>query len=562
MNANANPQPEEPRAAARAGHVALVGSGPGGADLLTLRGAELLSHADVVITLREPAAEELSGFRAELLSHCSEDVSVIEAGECGGDVNALAVARARDGQRVVRLYSGDPFFGCRGAELVSACHEAGVEVEVAPGVSAITSVPTFAGVPLLDADSPEVRVLNARAHGGGGVDWHEAAASGATLVVMGGDAPAGEPVEHQGPGFDVLCKTLIAGGRPASTPVAVVRAGGTTRQTTVSSTLGRLVADLKSKDAKGHHVTAPALMVVGPAAGRHPELSWYESRPLFGWRVLVPRTKEQAAALSDQLRGYGAVPEEVPTISVEPPRTPQQMERAVRGLVTGRYQWVAFTSVNAVRAIRERLESYGLDARAFAGVKVAVVGEATARAVREFGIQPDLAPPEEEQSSSGLVSVWPPYDAEIDPIERVLLPRADIATETLSAGLDKLGWEVDDVTAYRTVRAAPPPAPVREAIKGGGFDAVLFTSSSTVRNLVGIAGKPHNTTVIAVIGPETERTAIEFGLRVDVVAPKASVSALAQALSEYGAEKRREAVEAGKPVLKPSQKRRGRRRKL
>ncbi|QUX29596.1 uroporphyrinogen-III synthase [Nocardiopsis akebiae] len=562
MNANANPQPEEPRAAARAGHVALVGSGPGGADLLTLRGAELLSHADVVITLREPAAEELSGFRAELLSHCSDDVSVIEAGECGGDVDALAVARARDGQRVVRLYSGDPFFGCRGAELVSACHEAGIEVEVAPGVSAITSVPTFAGVPLLDADSPEVRVLNARAHGGGGVDWHEAAASGATLVVMGGDAPAGEPVEHQGPGFDVLCKTLIAGGRPATTPAAVVRAGGTTRQTTVSSTLGRLVADLKAKDAKGHHVTAPALMVVGPAAGRHSELSWYESRPLFGWRVLVPRTKEQAAALSDQLRGYGAVPEEVPTISVEPPRTPQQMERAVRGLVTGRYQWVAFTSVNAVRAIRERLESYGLDARAFAGVKVAVVGEATARAVREFGIQPDLAPPEEEQSSSGLVSVWPPYDAEIDPIERVLLPRADIATETLSAGLDKLGWEVDDVTAYRTVRAAPPPAPVREAIKGGGFDAVLFTSSSTVRNLVGIAGKPHNTTAIAVIGPETEKTAIEFGLRVDVVAPKASVSALAQALSEYGAEKRREAVEAGKPVLKPSQKRRGRRRKL
>jgi uroporphyrinogen III methyltransferase/synthase len=369
-------------------------------------------------------------------------------------------------------------------------------------------------------------------------------------------------VEHQGPGFDVLCKTLIAGGRPATTPVAVVRAGGTTRQTTVSSTLGRLVADLKAKDAKGHHATAPALMIVGSAAARQPDLSWYETRPLFGWRVLVPRTKEQAAALSDQLRGYGAVPEEVPTISVEPPRTPQQMERAVRGLVTGRYQWVAFTSVNAVRAIRERLESYGLDARAFAGVKVAVVGEATARAVREFGIQPDLAPPEDEQSSSGLVSVWPPYDAEIDPIERVLLPRADIATETLAAGLDKLGWEVDDVTAYRTVRAAPPPAPVREAIKGGGFDAVLFTSSSTVRNLVGIAGKPHNTTAIAVIGPETEKTAIEFGLRVDVVAPKASVSALAQALSEYGAAKRREAVDAGKPVLKPSQKRRGRRRKL
>ncbi|MEV2274647.1 uroporphyrinogen-III synthase [Nocardiopsis sp. NPDC049922] len=562
MNANANPQPDESRAASRTGHVALVGSGPGSADLLTLRGADMLRRADVVITLREPAGQELAGFREGLLEHCSEDVSVIEADECGGDINALAVARAREGQRVVRLFSGDPFFGCRGGDLVASCHQAGIDVDVVPGVSSVTSVPTFAGIPLLGDGNPEVRLLHARAHGGAEVDWHEAAASDATLVVLGADAPPGEPPAHQGPGIDVLCKTLIAGGRPPTTPVAVVRAGGTTRQTTVTSTLNRLVAELKAKDAKGHHLTAPALMVVGTPVSRQPELSWYETQSLFGWRVLVPRTKEQAAALSERLRAHGAVPEEVPTISVEPPRTPQQMERAVRGLVTGRYQWVAFTSVNAVRAIRERLESYGLDARAFAGVKVAAVGEATARAVRDFGIQPDLLPPDDVQSSAGLVSVWPPYDAEIDPIERVLLPRADIATETLSAGLTDLGWEVDDVTAYRTVRAAPPPAPVREAIKGGGFDAVLFTSSSTVRNLVGIAGKPHNTTVIAVIGPETEKTAIEFGLRVDVVAPKASVPALVDALSEYGAAKRREAIEAGKPVLKPSQKRRGRRRKL
>ncbi|MBQ1082209.1 MULTISPECIES: uroporphyrinogen-III synthase [unclassified Nocardiopsis] len=563
MNANASPQPEEPRRRERgAGHVALVGAGPGGADLLTLRGAELLRRADVVITLREPAAEELAGFREELLAHCSEDVTVVEAAQCGGDVNSLAVTHAREGQRVVRLYSGDPFFGCRGAALVAACREAGIEAEVAPGVSSITSVPTFGGISLLGDDEAELRVLHARPHGDKEVDWQEAAASDAPLVILGADAPPEEAPEHRGPGFDVVCKALIAGGRPATTPVAVVRAGGTTRQTTVTSTLARLVAELKSTDAKNHHVTAPALMIVGSPVARQAEQSWYETRPLFGWRVLVPRTKEQAVALSDQLRGYGAVPEEVPTISVEPPRTPQQMERAVRGLVTGRYQWVAFTSVNAVRAIRERLESYGLDARAFAGVKVAVVGEATAQAVRDFGIQPDLEPAEDAQSSKGLVEVWPPYDAEIDPIERVLLPRADIATETLAAGLTDLGWEIDDVTAYRTVRAAPPPQPVREAIKGGGFDAVLFTSSSTVRNLVGIAGKPHNTTAIAVIGPETEKTAIEFGLRVDVVAPKASVSALAEALSEYGAARRQEAINAGKPVLKPSQKRRGRRRKL
>jgi uroporphyrinogen III methyltransferase/synthase len=149
----------------------------------------------------------------------------------------------------------------------------------------------------------------------------------------------------------------------------------------------------------------------------------------------------------------------------------------------------------------------------------------------------------------------------LDPINRVLLPRADIATETLVAGLTELGWECDDVTAYRTVRAAPPPAPTREAIKGGGFDAVLFTSSSTVRNLVGIAGKPHNVTVIAVIGPQTAKTAEEFGLRVDVMSDKPSASALAAALAEYGAKQRQAAVTAGDLPRRPSQTRRGARRR-
>jgi uroporphyrinogen III methyltransferase/synthase len=305
----------------------------------------------------------------------------------------------------------------------------------------------------------------------------------------------------------------------------------------------------------------PAIAVVGAAVEARKRLSWFETKPLFGWRVLVPRTKEQAAAVSERLREHGAVPEEVPTIAVEPPRTPQQMERAVKGLVTGRYQWVAFTSANAVRAVREKFEEYGLDARAFAGVKVAAVGEQTAASLREFGIMPDLMP-EGDQSGEGLAAVWPAYDDLLDPINRVLLPRADIATETLVARLTGLGWEAEDVTAYRTVRAAPPPAPVREAIKGGGFDAVLFTSSSTVRNLVGIAGKPHAVTVIGAIGPQTAKTAAEFGLRVDVLAPKPSMSALVDAVAEYGANLRATALEAGEPVRRPSERRRGARRRL
>ncbi|MDP9498270.1 MAG: uroporphyrinogen-III synthase, partial [Actinomycetota bacterium] len=208
----------------------------------------------------------------------------------------------------------------------------------------------------------------------------------------------------------------------------------------------------------------------------------------------------------------------------------------------GRYLWVAFTSTNAVRAVREKLEEFGLDARAFAGVKVAAVGDATAQALVDFGIRPDLVP-SGQQSSEGLLADWAPYDEVFDPMDRVLLPRADIATDTLIAGLKDMGWQVDDVTAYRTVRAAPPPAETREALKGGGFDAVLFTSSSTVRNLVGIAGKPADSTVLACIGPQTRATAEEHGLRVDVLAPTPDVAVLVDALAEHALERRREGLD-------------------
>jgi uroporphyrinogen III methyltransferase/synthase len=357
-----------------------------------------------------------------------------------------------------------------------------------------------------------------------------------------------------------LAKMLLAAGWADATPMAITWNGTTTDQHTVLTKLSSVAADLKAAGVSVLTEDGPAIAVVGEAAG-HRGLSWFENKPLFGWRVLVPRTKEQAASVSERLRSYGAVPQVVPTIAVEPPRAPQQMERAIKGLVTGRYQWIAFTSANAVRAVREKLEEYGLDARAFAGIKVAAVGEQTAAALGEFGIKPDLVP-EAEQSSEGLAAAWPPYDDVLDPINRVLLPRADIATETLVARLTELGWETEDVTAYRTVRAAPPPAPIREAIKGGGFDAVLFTSSSTVRNLIGIAGKPHAVTAVAVIGPQTAQTAAEYGLRVDVTASRPSATALVDALAEHGARLRDAALAAGEPVRRPSERRRGGRRRI
>ncbi|MBO3745738.1 bifunctional uroporphyrinogen-III C-methyltransferase/uroporphyrinogen-III synthase [Streptosporangiaceae bacterium NEAU-GS5] len=515
------------------GIVAFVGAGPGDADLLTLRGAELLARADVVIVDREAYGS--------LLRHCRPDVTVIDAATSpeGETVSLTAVQEAKAGRTVVRLCPGDPSFFSSVTEEVAACAKAEVDFEIVPGVPPATAVLTYAGIAPA-ASAPEFRIVDAAQT----QDWARHATCEGTLVVYNGVADAVP-----------IAKALIQGGKPDSTPVAVTMDGTTTEQYTVVSSLARLGPDLKHAG-----MTEPAVIVVGEAVAERERLSWFETKPLFGWRVLVPRTKEQARGLSEQLHSYGAVPEEVPTISVEPPRTPQQMDRAIKGLVTGRYEWVAFTSANAVKAVREKFEEYGLDARAFAGLKVAAVGEATSKALVEFGVKPDLVPTG-EQSSEGLLAEWPPYDSMLDPINRVLLPRADIATETLVAGLTELGWECDDVTAYRTVRAAPPPEATRVAIKSGGFDAVLFTSSSTVRNLVGIAGKPHAVTVIAVIGPQTAKTAEEFGLRVDVMADKPSASALAAALAEYGAKQRQAAISAGEVPRRPSQNRRGARRR-
>ena len=522
------------------GCVAFVGAGPGDPLLLTVRAQQLLAAADVVVHDADVPAAVLAEVRpgAELV--------VVGIGDDGAPLAHAARARlvidaAKAGRTVVRLCEGDPgLFGGLGEE-AAACHKAHVPFEVVPGVSSVTAVPAYAGMPLTSSKHREVRVVDAARPG---IDWSQHAASNVTLVLL-----------HAVDGIAAVAEALVAAGRAPTTPVALTRAGTTTSQQTVESTLAGVAAEVRT-----HRFSGPAVVVVGEVVGLRDKLSWFESKPLFGWRVLVPRTKEQAGALSAGLRGHGAIAEEVPTISVEPPRTPQQMDRAIQGLVSGRYLWVAFTSVNAVRAVVEKFEEYGLDARAFAGVKVAAVGQQTAASLRKFGVHPDLVP-SGEQSSAGLVADWPPYDDLLDPIDRVFLPRADIATETLVAGLVELGWEVDDVTAYRTVRAAPPAPEIREAIKGGGFDAVVFTSSSTVRNLIGIAGKPHPTTVIACIGPQTAKTAEENGLRVDVLAEHPSMAGVVEALAEFGAAQRVAALEAGERTWRPSARRSGSRRK-
>lgn len=545
------------------GKVVFVGAGPGNPDLLTVRAREVLAATSIAVTdpgvlngVREVVAsalpvprERIDAAEAEYERICAEakeagarrrpprppaptaaDIREVVSPETAEVVAQLRGALEEADGDVVRLVSGNPLTRDSTMAEIAAVAAAGMEFQIVPGMSLPSTVPSFAGIGL-GSTFTETDVTN------NNVDWDQLASAPQPLVLQ---ATADD--------LATIATELTARGMGADTPVYVTVNGTTRLQRTHDATLGtlgRLDAELPGQ----------LVITLGKGVDDRTKYSWWENRPLYGWRVLVPRTKEQAASMSARLSGYGAIPQSVPTISVEPPRNPAQMERAIKGIVEGRYQWVVFTSVNAVSAVWEKIVEFGLDARSFAGVRLAAVGTKTAQAVRDLGMTPELLPDVTKQNAAGLVEVFPDYVEDLDPVGRVLLPRADIATDVLVDGLVERGWEVDDVVAYRTVRAAPPSAEIREMIKSGGFDAVCFTSSSTVKNLVGIAGKPHQRTIIACIGPMTAATAREMGLRVDVVPEIAEVPDLVDALAEHVA-----GLRAAGQLPPPRKKRRARRR--
>ncbi len=534
----------------RPGRITFVGSGPGDPGLLTTRAATVLANAALVFTdpdVPEPVLALIGKDLPPVSGPAPADPPPPTAdGSPDGDqprgaptvlsggadirpalgepaeVAKTLTAEARTGVDVVRLVSGDPLTLDAVISEVNAVARTHLHVEIVPGLAATSAVPTYAGLPLGSSHT----VADVR----GDVDWEALAAAPGPLILQATPTHLAD-----------AARTLIEHELSETTPCVVTAQGTTCQQRSVETTLHGLTdpAVVAGAGDPAGPLTGPLVVTIGKTVNSRSKLNWWESRALYGWTILVPRTKDQAGEMSERLTSYGALPVEVPTIAVEPPRSPAQMERAVKGLVDGRFQWVVFTSTNAVRAVWEKFGEFGLDARAFSGVKIACVGESTADRVRAFGISPELVPAG-EQSSLGLLDDFPPYDSIFDPVNRVLLPRADIATETLAEGLRERGWEIEDVTAYRTVRAAPPPAATREMIKTGGFDAVCFTSSSTVRNLVGIAGKPHARTIIACIGPKTAETAAEFGLRVDVQPETAAIGPLVDALAEHAARLRAE----------------------
>ncbi|HYA35147.1 MAG TPA: uroporphyrinogen-III C-methyltransferase [Candidatus Binataceae bacterium] len=502
------------------GAVYLVGAGPGAVDLITVRGAEILRRAEVVIydSLVNPGLLRLAPIDAELV-HVGKragDVDVVSQ----NDLNALLIERARNGKRVVRLKGGDPFIFGRGGEEAAALAAAGIRFEVVPGVTSAIAAPAYAGIPLTHRDYGSfVAFITGHEDGNKGADasvpWEElarAAKDRGTLVLMMATAQLAN-----------IVKRLTSAGLSRDTPAAAIQWGTLASQKSVLTTLERLAR--VAEDAK---LGAPAVIVVGRCAKLRESLAWAESMPLFGRRIVVTRASEKISILGDALRTRGAEVIEFPTIEMIEPTNWSVLDEAIARLDS--FNWIIFTSATGVDRFIARLAHVGKDIRALASAKIAAIGPATASRLREFALCIDVVP--SEYRAEMIVDCIGPAAIKG---ARFLIPRAEVAREVMPEMLRAAGAsEVVVAPSYRTVMPSSAAVDrVREMIKAAPVDLVAFTSSSTASNYVEMVGAPHPGAKAAAIGPITGATARRLGF--DVVAnPKEyTVPALAQAISDY-----------------------------
>lgn len=478
--------------------VYLVGAGPGDPGLLTVRGAELLRRADVVVYDRLSVRDllDLAPADAELIS-VGKDPNGPSVPQ--DEITALLVRHGLAGKEVVRLKGGDPFVFARGGEEAAALLDAGVAIEVVPGITSAIAAPAAAGIPVtLRYSSTSFTVITGHEDPtkDTSIDWPTVAKLGGTIVILMGVGR-----------WPNIAAALLEGGLAPETPAAAVRWGTRPEQHTTRATLATL---------GDHDLASPSTIVVGDVAAF--DVGWFERLALFGKRVVVTRTRSQASELAHLLRRKGAAPIEVPTIEIVDPDDDVLVTEAIDRL--GDYDWVVFTSPNGASRFCDRLP----DARALGGVRIAAIGPGTARVLAERNLAADLVP--ERYVAEGLLEVFPaPEHA-----GRVLLARAAEARDILPEGLTEAGWHVDVVPVYRTVRAeltADARAAVAEA------DVVTFTSSSTVRHFVDLLGVDSVPATIACIGPVTAETARDLGLHVDVEAETHTIPGLVHALEAH-----------------------------
>ncbi|NSW82006.1 MAG: uroporphyrinogen-III C-methyltransferase [Syntrophothermus sp.] len=498
------------------GMVYLVGAGPGDPGLFTIRGKQCLERADVVIY------DRLVSMR--ILGYAPAKAEMIYVGKASSEhtltqdeINRLLVEKAQQGKTVVRLKGGDPFVFGRGGEEALYLRKHGVPFEIVPGVTSAVAVPAYAGIPVTHREMTSTLAI-VTGHerpdkDATSVQWDRIATGIGTLVFLMGV----ENLAH-------IVRNLLAYGRDSSTPCAAIRWGTLPKQEVVTGTL----ADIEKKVQEAN-LLPPAILVVGEVVRLRQELMWFENRPLFGKRIVVTRSREQASQLSSMIEALGGHVVEIPTIKITPSADMSPLYRCFDVINT--YHWLIFTSVNSVQIFFDEMLKCGKDIRDLKGLHIAAIGPATAQALKEKGLVVDVVP--EEFRAEGIVR---DMKGRIRPGSKVLLPRARGARDVLPEVLRDWGAEVTEVHLYQALTEKVAPEHL-EALLTGHVDAITFTSSSTVKNFVKILGDKNieevtQTARVVCIGPVTAATAQEMGMRVDKVASEYTIPGLVQALVE------------------------------
>ncbi|HXW83814.1 MAG TPA: uroporphyrinogen-III C-methyltransferase [Candidatus Binataceae bacterium] len=502
------------------GKVFLVGAGPGAPDLITLRGAECLKRADAVIYdyLANPALLKLAPPEAELIFVGKQGDGPRGAGQ--DEINRMLIDRARRGQTVVRLKGGDPFIFGRGGEEAESLAKAAVPFEVVPGVTSAIAAPAFAGIPLTHRGRSSF-VTFVTGHEDSAreqrtsIPWQQLAAAareGGTLVLLMAAANLKQQLTR-----------LERGGLPGKTPAAAVQWGSTASQRTVSGTVRTLAAECARA-----RLGTPAVVVVGECAALRTSLQWFEKLPLFGRRIVVTRPRAATEDFAQRLRELGADAIEFPTIEVQPPASYVAIDNAIAQLQT--FDWIIFTSANAVDAFVARVRELGHDIRELGPARICAIGPATAERVASHALRVAAVPA--EFRAEQIVEVI--GERRIRGAQ-ILIPRAQVARGVLPELLLKKGARTVEVApVYRTVKPRHADSGrVRELAEGGLLDLVVFTSSSTVSNFAEMVGRAARGLNAAVIGPLTAETAADCGFKVVLQPEQYTAPALLDAIREY-----------------------------
>ncbi|HEX8312783.1 MAG TPA: uroporphyrinogen-III C-methyltransferase [Chthoniobacteraceae bacterium] len=492
----------------------LAGAGPGDLGLVTLKVKEVVEQAEVLVYdyLCNPG----------ILSWAPVGAEIIYAGKKAGqhtmkqeEIDALLVEKTRAGKRVVRLKGGDPFLFGRGGEEAEALAAAGLKFEIIPGVTSAIAAPAYAGIPVTHRDhTSQLTIFTGHedpTKAESSLDYARLATTPGTKVMLMG-------VERLG----AITEAFRSHGAAPETPVALVRWGTTGQQQTLRGTLG----DIAQRVIEAGF-SAPAVAVIGDVVKLRDTLNWFETRPLFGKRIVVTRTRKQAGSLSAGLRNLGADVFELPTIRIDPPKDLLAFAELVRDVHT--YEWLVFTSPNGVTAFFDIFFKIYQDVRSIGGVKIAAIGPATASKVREYSLAVDLQPA--EFVAEAVVAEF----QKIGSVENqmILLARAEQARDVLPQELAKLGAIVDEAIAYRTMPETEDLSGALARFKEEGADLITFTSSSTVENFLGLKLPLPAGLKMASIGPVTSKTMRDNGLKVDVEAKQYDIPGLMASIREY-----------------------------